>query len=1118
MYGHLVCFALFICGGWSPAAAWGQTGSPLVTRADSLLAERAYAEAADHYQTELARSSTPGARGEISRKLADCYYGLSEYREAAGYAERAIALAGQSTERLAAGRYTYGRIQARLGNYARAETLLRQAKAYYQRDPARHAVDLGGALVLLSYTHLLRDELPEAEVAARAAVATLEEHLGPADAELASALNSLGNLLYRRGDLAGARTAYEKSLAIRREALSFPDVRLGASYYSLGRLLAREGRTLAAIEEYRRALVHYEAVDPDHARVGDAYLALGEKLVSAGDYRTGRDHFLRALDIYRRAFGEKQERVGTAYNKLADIYRRNGDYAQARVYAERGLDVTRAAVGPRHDRFASGLTTIGDIEADAGNYRAALSAYRQALELRRDILGDDHARTAFLYYQIGQTEREAGRPAAALPPLERAIEIFRRADLEGTEDISDCYAALGLAHVDLGNLTIARGYLDRDAGILRAGYGATHPYLANSYANLSHWHECRHALDSALLLQQAALRAMSLDYTATELHAVPELSGLLSPYEFLDLLRRKGDLLAQRREAGDAEAALAHFERAAELVDRLRGRYRSQGAKLFFQRQADPVYRSAFGVAHDRYVATGEEEWLRTAFRFAERSKAGLLTATLQGVADRPFAGVPDTLRYRAEDLRSRLAGLEQLAMDEQLWPLDSTGRQLRHLRRRQVALQSSYDSLLAVLEAEYLDFYSLRYRVAIADPAAVQARLPDRRTVLLEYFLTDSLLYTFVIDKSSVRLTARPWRAVYSRDIARMRQAPAAERWLVDPAAETRAYLQSARRLHDLLIGPLGDEPAYDRLVIVPHGVLAYVPFAGLAAGEETDFRRVDFLLRRYAIQYANSATLWVDDAPRRAKPVGRLLGMAPSFSPALAQAGLEEEIGFRGELAPLRYSAEEIATAGRHFPGDLLTGPGATERAFKELAPAAGILHLATHALVSDSLPPRSRLLFAGATDTTEDNALHAYELYNLRLPAELAVLSACNTGFGQLQAGEGVLSLAHAFRYAGARSIVMSLWPAEDEGTARILGRFYELLAAGYAKDEALRRARLAYLDSADPTHAHPYYWTHLVALGDMAPLRTAGVGGASYWIGGLSVGLLLLLIGGWRWRRN
>jgi CHAT domain-containing protein len=155
------------------------------------------------------------------------------------------------------------------------------------------------------------------------------------------------------------------------------------------------------------------------------------------------------------------------------------------------------------------------------------------------------------------------------------------------------------------------------------------------------------------------------------------------------------------------------------------------------------------------------------------------------------------------------------------------------------------------------------------------------------------------------------------------------------------------------------------------------------------------------------------------------------------------------------------------------------------------------------------QSRLLFAPQRDTVEDGLLHAYELYNLRLPADLAVLSACNTGFGRLQAGEGVMSLAHAFRYAGCRSIVMSLWPAEDESTAFIVERFYAHLAGGLPKDEALRLARLDYLDQADPLRAHPYYWTHLVAMGDMTPLRK-NKSPSLWWIAGLG-GVVVAVVG-------
>ena len=475
-------------------------------------------------------------------------------------------------------------------------------------------------------------------------------------------------------------------------------------------------------------------------------------------------------------------------------------------------------------------------------------------------------------------------------------------------------------------------------------------------------------------------------------------------------------------------------------------------------------------------------------------------------MVDRPFAGVPDSLRGQAQSLRSRLDGLEQMVMDERLWPSDTTGLSLRRLKREQAQVQTSYDSLLALLEMRYPQFFELSFGTETATLAGLQKRIPDRQTALLEYFIADSTLYTFLLTRETIRLDVAPWGDSLEADIAYLRRPPEPGQWHRQPSVQARAYLQRSRRLFQVLIGDKLRDLSCDRLVIIPHGRLAYLSFEGLAGEEADDFHRASFLVRHYAIQYAYSATLWLGDHGRGGPSNTRFLGMAPGYDGTLADASRDGRPS-RASPESLRFNDQEIRRAAAFFPGRLFSGPAATESAFKSNASLAGILHLSMHALVSDSLPMQSSLLFAEEADTAEDGLLYAYELYNLHLPAAMAVLSACNTGFGRLQAGEGVMSLAHAFRFAGCRSIVMSLWPAEDEGTALILERFYGHLAKGLPKDKALRQARLDYLDQADPLHAHPYYWAHLVTQGLMSPLKA---GSGLRWFAVL--GLLLLVVFG------
>ena len=167
----------------------------------------------------------------------------------------------------------------------------------------------------------------------------------------------------------------------------------------------------------------------------------------------------------------------------------------------------------------------------------------------------------------------------------------------------------------------------------------------------------------------------------------------------------------------------------------------------------------------------------------------------------------------------------------------------------------------------------------------------------------------------------------------------------------------------------------------------------------------------------------------------------------------------------------------------------------------------------MVNDQKPLRSQIAFSLSQDTTEDDFLSLEELFHLRLPAEMVVLSACETGIGKLYRGEGISSLARGFSYAGSRSIITTLWKVNDEATAQIMAQFYQNLDQGISKDESLRLAKLAYLETADNLTAHPFYWSGYVPIGNMMPVE----GGENDWWWVVLIFILLGVGFGRYWKR-
>ena len=193
------------------------------------------------------------------------------------------------------------------------------------------------------------------------------------------------------------------------------------------------------------------------------------------------------------------------------------------------------------------------------------------------------------------------------------------------------------------------------------------------------------------------------------------------------------------------------------------------------------------------------------------------------------------------------------------------------------------------------------------------------------------------------------------------------------------------------------------------------------------------------------------------------------------------------RDSLINLPGAVRETQDISKMMEGDALVGENITEGVFKAHATEYRILHLAMHAWLENQDPLFSKMLFAHLPgDKTEDGDLNAVELYAMRLPADLAVLSACQTGVGELRRGEGIVSLSRAFTYAGVPATVVSLWSVADASTSQIMVDFYKGLKSGKRKDEALREAKLKYLSTAEALDASPYFWTGFVACGDMGPL--------------------------------
>jgi CHAT domain-containing protein len=594
--------------------------------------------------------------------------------------------------------------------------------------------------------------------------------------------------------------------------------------------------------------------------------------------------------------------------------------------------------------------------------------------------------------------------------------------------------------------------------------------------------------------------------------------SLLSTYE------NKAKIYALYEENGsDTEGSLKALKYTRDIIkiaDDIRADYFSDEAKLTLANDIKPALEKAISVCQKLYQKTKDKQYLEQAFGFVEYSRSMVLYENA-----RLDNQLPRELKAENEELKKREAALIAKNNVEDLQNYLRLKRQFREkikaLNRNQLA------------------------SVADVQKAIVQ----DNHTALIEFFVGDSSIFVFTLLHNDLQINELKKSKDFEKQIENLRL----NITQATPLHHAEAFEVQSHRLYTYLLKKTLDTlpPTISQLIIAPDGVLNYLPFEILIKKDpsvyaanlkdlgntnnnkqskdssfiihHSSFKNCDFLLRHYTVSYAYSANLLLEQKRKKTEQAPELFaGFASKYEnkdTTFAIADVSRAVLTREGAYELKGAKEEVTTISDLVGGKAYLNEFATEGSFKKEANQYKILHFAMHSLTDDKDPSLSKLLFTlTPKDTTNDNDLTAAELYATSLKADLAVLSACNTGFGTLNKGEGVMSLARAFTYAGVPSTVTSLWKVPDVETREIMVEFYKNLKKGMPKDAALHQAKLTYLDNTpESIAANPYFWAGFVPMGNMdaldlsekRPLSMKGI---------LAIILGIFGIGFWFWKRK
>jgi CHAT domain-containing protein len=323
--------------------------------------------------------------------------------------------------------------------------------------------------------------------------------------------------------------------------------------------------------------------------------------------------------------------------------------------------------------------------------------------------------------------------------------------------------------------------------------------------------------------------------------------------------------------------------------------------------------------------------------------------------------------------------------------------------------------------------------------------------------------------------------------------------------------YTQTAKELYKEVFAPINEYIVGNELIIIPDESLWHLQFDLLLKDTNNNAEKLPYLLYEYAISYANSASLLFDENEPSQTSNFTNECVAFSFTNTDSISAENNTIrleDFRNSQIDLPGTRKEIKEISTILDGTYFYGNTANEMNFKKYANTSRVLHLALHGDIDNNNPDNLKIYFSKGSEK-EDDQLFSHELYSMHIPADLVVLSACNTGSGQVSRAEGIQSLGNAFQYAGTKSLLLSSWEISDKTTPEIMRQFYKNLKEGMPKHKALQKAKIDFLKTSDTFNAVPFYWGSFYILGNTQAIPFDAFNYTFLFIGIAIVCILLLL---------
>ncbi|MCG8329760.1 MAG: CHAT domain-containing protein [Chitinophagales bacterium] len=793
-----------------------------------------------------------------------------------------------------------------------------------------------------------------------------------------------------------------------------------------------------------------------------------------------------------------------AYHSIGDLDNALNSYLAVRdiEIQKRYYDKDQKAIKMNTVRA---LTEVGGLLAnELGQVNQGLLYLWEAEQILQNISKPNSDLLPELHHSLGVALMRKEDLVSAEWHLQQAIQLNQ--DLRRNRALVRNFNNLGIVQKLMKDYESAKQSLER-ARVIVIDSLQSREYLDLIYDNMGDVAYLQGNLRYSLVLDNKALTFFFPEFDPSR-HTNPNLNQQLTNYRrgmevSLSSLAATQSKLYNTPDS--LKLALETYTLAIQLIDSIRQDFRPDASKESLVDRTKPIYEEAIELCWRLYDMTGEEQFLASAFNFSEGSRGIILYEAITNLhAD---FNLPEEIAASVRDLRLALHYHEgQLALALQSG--NENAARIGELRSTVTAFRRQWDEMRDMLIHSYPAYNRYLSQATILGIEHIQNDL-DVNTSVLEYFVGEHAIYAFVINKNE-RAAFYRWErpkelTVWVNDINHHIQNPTSE------------FFLPAYKLYELLFRPL-ENKLKERISLVPDDILGYISFDMLPLKMPDESPHINYLkfyqfetpylISKYQINYQYSISLSQETHEGNSDYDLSFVGIAPEFSNSIQIHGIH--------LGALSGNKALVSNLAETYKPDALNLYENIKDSFTDNTGNCQILQLATHAVANDTSGELSFILLG----PTSEDLLYAKELYGMSIPAELVILSSCQGAKGELNRGEGVISLARGFFYAGSQSVVPTLWSVKEDPTNQITGLFHRFLAKGMSKDEALRQAKLKFLDSitaANGEFAHPYFWASFIPIGNMKPLSAYQNKKSRDYLAGISF-LSFMIIAWWFVRRR